>query len=96
MKRIVTLQLFLLAVSFSVFSQEQTNKQANQTRIDYLYVYEQSKTQALNVVYELIDQCSVTEFNKLHEHFTYKARVEPTDTNKAILAYIKNRKNQQK
>lgn len=96
MKRIVTLQLFLLVISYSVFSQEQTNKQANQTRIDYLYVYEQSKTQPLNTVYELIDQCSATEFNKLHEHFTYKARVEPTDTNKAILAYIKNRKNQQK
>lgn len=93
MKRIVSLQLFLLVLSFSAFSQEGTS---NQTRIDYLYVSEQSKTQPLTVVYDLIDRCSDSELSKLREHFTYKARVEPTEKNKAILAYIRNHKNQQK
>ncbi|WP_343748494.1 hypothetical protein [Fluviicola sp.] len=94
MKRIVSLQLLLLVLAFPAFSQDGTSKQPNQVRIDYMYVSEQSKTQPLNVVYDLIDRCSDQELYKLREHFTYKARVEPTDKNKAILAYIKNRKNQ--
>ncbi|MDR0802072.1 hypothetical protein [Fluviicola sp.] len=93
MKKIVSLQLFLLMFSFSAFSQEGTG---NQAKINYLYVSEQSKTQPLKVVYDLIDQCSDSELFKLREHFTYKARVEPTEKNKAILAYIKNHKNQNK
>lgn len=92
MKRIVSLQLFLLVLSFSAFSQDETSKQTNQVRIDYMYVSEQSKTQPLNVIYDLIDKCSDSELYKLREHFTYQARVEPTDKNKAILAYIKSRK----
>ncbi|MGV3610278.1 MAG: hypothetical protein ACO1N0_04985 [Fluviicola sp.] len=94
MKRIVLLQLFLLVAVFSVFSQETQGNKAPQQNITYQFVSEKSATESLEVIYGLIDQCSISEFNKLHEHFVYKTRNEPTDRNKAILAYIKNKKNQ--
>lgn len=96
MKKIVFLQLFLSVCACPVFSQETATVQTSQQRITYLYVSEQSKTESLEVIYGLIDQCSISEFNKLHEHFVYKARTEPSDRNKAILVYIKNKKNQPK
>jgi hypothetical protein len=95
MKKIVLLQLFLLVAAFSVFSQDTPGNKAPQ-HITYQYVSEKSATESLEVIYGLIDQCSISEFNKLHEHFVYKTRNEPTDRNKAILAYIKNKKNQPK
>jgi hypothetical protein len=96
MKKIVLLQLFLFVAVSSVFSQSTQGTQTHQQNITYQYVSEKSKTESLEVIYGLIDQCSVSEFNKLHEHFVYKARTEPSDRNTAILAYIRNKKNQSK
>jgi hypothetical protein len=96
MKKIVILQLLLLVAVPAVFSQTGNGTQTPQQHITYQVVSEKSKTESLEVIYGLIDQCSPSEFSKLYEHFTYKARTEPTDRNKAILAYIRNKKNQSK
>lgn len=96
MKKIVFLQLCLFIGTGSAFSQEGARTQTPTQSITYQLISEQSKTETLEVIYDLIDRCSLSEFNKLHEHFVYKARTEPTDRNKAILAYIKNKKNQPK
>lgn len=96
MKKAVILQLFLVIAVPCVFSQESNATQTTQQNITYQYVSEKSKTESLQVIYGLIDRCSLSEFNKLHEHFVYKNRTEPSDRNKAILEYIKNKKNQPK
>ncbi len=96
MKKIVFLQLCLFIGTSSAFSQESSGTQTPPQNITYQSISEQSKTETLEVIYDLIDRCSASEFSKLHEHFVYKARTEPTDRNKAILAYIKNKKNQLK
>ncbi|WP_343634476.1 hypothetical protein [Fluviicola sp.] len=96
MKKIVILQLFFFVAVPCVFSQDGSQVQTTQQNITYQYVSEKSKTESLEVIYGLVDQCSLSEFNKLHEHFVYKARTEPTDRNRAILEYIKNKKNQPK
>jgi hypothetical protein len=96
MKRIVILQLFLFVAAPCVFSQESGTVQTSQQNITYRYISEKSRTESLEVIYGLIDQCSASEFTKVYEHFLYKSRFEPSEKHKAILEYIKNKKNQPK
>lgn len=91
MKKLLLLSVCLLGMSYGLSAQEPDlsagEKSPHTTHMDSM------ARMTLEEVYAVIDSCDIFQLNGLNEQFTYKARTEPSDRNKAILQYIRNRRN---
>jgi len=80
MKKLLLLQAFVLVFGFSVSAQQQERPEQQEIVSD-----------SLTAAYAFVDTLSLFQLQKGLEAYTYKCRTEPTDFNKAMLAYIEKR-----
>lgn len=80
MKQLLLLPAFMLAIGFVCRAQE-TEQTAVRTEVP----------DSLTNMYKTIDQLSEFDLPKWRESYIYKCRKEPSEYNKAILAYIEKR-----
>lgn len=81
MKKSLLLPAFLLVFCAVTRAQEASSATIQRTE----------QSDSLTVVFQEIDNMSVFELKKQREAYVYKCRLEPSDRNKAILAYIEKR-----
>lgn len=80
MKHLLLLPAFVLGLGYCACAQTTPQTTIQQVPSDSLALY-----------YKQIDQLSVFDLKKYRESYVYKCRIEPTDKNRAILAYIEKR-----
>ncbi|HLP55831.1 MAG TPA: hypothetical protein VK151_12430 [Fluviicola sp.] len=82
MKKLLLLLAFVPGIGCCVYAQE-TEKPTIQLQ--------QEVPDSLAAIYEEIDQLSIFELEKRKEACIYKCRKEPSDHNRAVLAYVEKR-----
>jgi hypothetical protein len=81
MKKLLLMLAFVPCMGYCVCAQESPRPA----------IAEQELSDSLAPVYRQIDQMDLFGLKKQRESYVYKCRKEPSDANRAILAYIEKR-----